>query len=172
MKMQIETSRLLLRPFLLSDAIANFEMDSNPNVLRYLPVKAHTDIQQSYQLIEHILSQYKENGIGRVAVVLKETNEFIGWSGFKFITEPMNNHQDFYELGYRFQEKHWGKGYATEAAQACVTYGFEVLKLKVIYAIAYANHVASQSVLKKSGFQFVETFMENGELHHWLECRD
>lgn len=171
MKMQIETPRLLLRPFRLSDAAANFKMDSNPNVLKYLPIEPHTDIQQSIAVIRNVLQQYDNFGIGRVAVELKATGEFIGWSGFKFHTKTMNNHQNFYELGYRFQEEHWGKGYATEAAKACMQYGFEVLNYDIVYAIAYANHIGSLSVLKKVGFEFVETFMEVGELHHWLECQ-
>lgn len=171
MKMQIETPRLLLRPFQLSDAVANFKMDKNPNVLKYLPVEPHHDIEQSIAVVKHVIQQYDDFRIGRVAVELKTTGEYIGWSGFKFHTTIMNNHKDFYELGYRFQEEHWGKGYATEAAQACMKYGFDVLKLDVIYAVAYATHTASLSVLKKVGFQFVETFMEDGELHHWLECR-
>ena len=172
MKMQIETPRLLLRPFQLSDASANFKMDSNPNVIKYLPVEPHVDIEQSIALVKNVIQQYEDFGIGRVAVELKETGEYIGWSGFKLHTDVMNNHKDFYELGYRFQEEYWGKGYATEAAKACMKYGFEVLKLDVIYAVAYANHSASLSVLKKAGFQFVETFMEDGELHHWLKCRN
>lgn len=169
--MQIETPRLLLRPFQLSDAADNFEMDSNPNVIKYLPIEPHSNIKQSIEVVKHVIKQYEENGIGRVAVVLKETGKYIGWSGFKLITKPMNNHQNFIELGYRFAEAYWGKGYATEAAEACMKYGFEILKYDVIYAVAYANHVASQSVLQKVGFRFIETFMDENVLHNWYECK-
>ena len=88
--MRIETLRLRLRPFQLSDAAGNFKMDSNPNVLKYLPVELHRDIQQSVNLVKNVLEQYENYGIGRVAVELKSTGEYIGWSGFKFHTEIIN----------------------------------------------------------------------------------
>jgi hypothetical protein len=61
------------------------------------------------------LIQYIQNAIGRYAVILKETNEFIGWAGLKFITEPENDHLNFYEMGIDY-EKSFGKGYGYEAA--------------------------------------------------------
>lgn len=107
MKMPIETERLLLRELLLSDADGMYELDSNPNVHVFLGNKPVLSIEESIDQIKNIQKQYEDFGIGRWAVILKETNEFLGWSGIKFITTEINNHKDFYEIGYRFIEKHW-----------------------------------------------------------------
>lgn len=170
MKMRIETPRLLLRPIIEADAAAMFEMDSNPKVLTYIPIVPQTDIRQSQRIVQHVQKQYQEHGIGRVAVVLKETNEFVGWSGFKWITEHINGRTEFHELGYRFLERHWGKGYATESAKACLEYAFNVLEFPVIYAYAAAEHFDSQKVLTKVGFKFIETFDDGSGPCHWYKC--
>ena len=56
-----------------------------------------------------IRQQYIDNGIDRWAIINKETNDFIGWTGLKFVTETTNNHINFYDLGYRLIEKYWAK---------------------------------------------------------------
>jgi len=61
--------------------------------------------------------------------------EGIGWAGLKYFREPLNKHVNFYELGYRFKRKHWGKGFATEASTAILDYGFKNLNADKIYAI-------------------------------------
>ncbi|MFT6148037.1 MAG: RimJ/RimL family protein N-acetyltransferase [Saprospiraceae bacterium] len=162
-----ETERLILRKIKLFDASAMFEMDSNPNVLKYLTIDKIKSIEVSKQHILNIQYQYEKCGVGRLAVVLKSTDEFIGWSGLKYIKEPINNHKNIFDLGYRFLERHWGKGYATEAAQASLDYGFNTLNLKKIHAITMSDHTDSQSVLKKIGFQFQNIFSEKGFPHHW-----
>ncbi len=113
-----------------------FELDSNPNVHIFVGKKPVKHIDESRSSIEYIQQQYKDFGIGRWAVILKETNEFLGWSGIKFITNEINNHKDFYEIGYRFIEKHWGKGYATEAGKAFVNYAFNEMNVDALYASA------------------------------------
>ena len=101
MKNPIETERLILRKLLLSDVEGMFELDSNPNVHLFLGNNPVKNIQESIDMIENIQKQYVNFGTGRWAVVLKETNEFIGWSRIKYITDEINNHKNFYELGYR-----------------------------------------------------------------------
>lgn len=90
MKKSIETERLLLRELTISDADAMFELDSNPNVHVFVGKKPVQNIDESILQIENILQQYKDFKTGRWAVVLKETNEFLGWSGIKFITNEIN----------------------------------------------------------------------------------
>ena len=59
------------------------------------------------------------------AVIEKESGLFIGWSGFKYYKDGVNNHSNYYDLGYRFIPEYWGKGYATETCVAWMKYGFE-----------------------------------------------
>ncbi|WP_317039135.1 GNAT family N-acetyltransferase [Flavobacterium sp. Root901] len=172
MKDPIETERLVLRELLLSDAEVMFELDSNPNVHLYLGNKPFTKIEESKAQIENIQKQYKDFGTGRRAVILKETNEFIGWSGIKFITNEINNHQSFYEIGYRFIEKHWNKGYATEAGKAFIDHAFRKMKVDAIYAYADEGNQNSRKTLEKLGLRFVNSFEYEGETQVWYELNN
>ncbi|KIC02882.1 GNAT family acetyltransferase [Flavobacterium sp. JRM] len=172
MKTSIETERLLLREFLTTDDEGMFELDSNPNVHRYVGNKPVTHIDESRAYIKNVLQQYQDNGTGRWAVVLKETNTFIGWSGIKFITDTINNHQNFYEIGYRFIEEYWGKGYATEAGKAFIDYAFNEMKVDAIYAYADAGNSGSRSILEKLGLQYTNSFMLDGDEEVWYELKN
>ncbi len=172
MKNPIETERLILREFELSDADGMFELDSNPNVHLFVGNRPVKHIEESIDYIKIVQKQYAAFGIGRWAVVLKETNEFIGWSGIKYITDEINNHKNFYEIGYRFIEKHWGKGYASEAGKAFVDYAFNEMKVEKLYAYADAGNENSRKVLEKLGFHFVNSFEYNEELEVWYELKN
>jgi RimJ/RimL family protein N-acetyltransferase len=165
----IETERLLLRELMPADDKAMFELDSDAEVHRYLGSKPIQSIEESQQVIQFIRDQYKTNGIGRWAVVDKQTQNFIGWAGLKFITEPINNHVNYYDLGYRFIRKYWGKGFAFESARAVLKFGFETMQLEEIYAMAELGNTASQNVLTKAGLQFVETFTWQAETMRWYK---
>jgi RimJ/RimL family protein N-acetyltransferase len=154
-----------------SDAEGIFELDSNPEVHRYLGNDPVTSREQCHAAIAHIMGQYERNGIGRWAVILKETEEFIGWAGLK-LESNVNGHEQFYDLGYRFIQKHWGKGYASEAAQAWVDYGFNVMKLEKINAFIDADNVASRKVIEKVGLKFIETFDYEGTEETWYEMKN
>jgi RimJ/RimL family protein N-acetyltransferase len=158
MKFYIETERLILRDILPTDDVSFFEMDSNPEVHMYLGNKPSTNIEQTREMIANIRQQYIDNGIGRWTVIEKESGNFIGWSGLKFIKEYENNHINFYDVGYRLMPKYWGKGYATESAKAAITYGFSELNLYIIYGMAHEDNKASRGALEKCGLKFIEKF--------------
>jgi len=107
-------------------------MDNNPNVHRYLWNKPTQKIEETIEIITFVRKQYVDNGIGRFAMISKETNEFMGWAGLKFNTEMVNNKTNFYDIGYRLDENFWGKGYASEASFAWLKYAYETLKIKTI----------------------------------------
>ncbi|WPO79142.1 GNAT family N-acetyltransferase [Flavobacterium sp. KACC 22761] len=172
MKNPIETERLLLREFLLSDADGMFELDSNPKVHLFLGNNPVKKPEESIEYIYFVQKQYKDFGTGRWAVILKETNEFLGWSGIKFITDEINGHKNFYEIGYRFLEKHWGKGYATEAGRAFVDYAFNEMKVDALYAFADAGNENSRKILEKLGLQYVNSFEYEGETEVWYEMKN
>ena len=114
MNLIIETERLILRPLKLSDAEAMFAMDNNPNVHKYLWQNSTQNLEETIKIIEYVQKQYVENNIGRFATILKPTGEFIGWTGIKFVNEqPENGNINFYDYGYRLDEKFWNKGYAS-----------------------------------------------------------
>ncbi len=163
---QIETKRLILRPVIEADIQDFFELDSNPDVHRFLGSKPVKTMAESEAMIATILDQYKKFDIGRLAVILKDTNEFIGWSGLKY-EQNLRKEFNYYDLGYRFKQQYWGKGYATETAFASLDYGFNDLKLQEINAAAAINHIASNIILKKIGMQPSGTFEYDDDLCNW-----
>ncbi len=158
MKINIETPRLLLREMRLEDAAGMFELDSNPNVLKYIYHPPQTHISESVKVIEYVLEQYEAFGIGRWAMILKETGEFVGWTGLKMMTKSMNGHVNYLDLGYRLCERFWGQGYATESAIASRDYAFDVLKAEKICGITALENLGSQRILKKVGMTQLENF--------------
>lgn len=169
MEIFAETERLILRALLPIDAEMLFELDSDIDVHQYLGRKPVKSIHQSISDIEFIRKQYIDNGIGRWAVIEKESGQFIGWGGLKFITETCNNQINYYDLGYRFIKRYWGKGYATETAKASLKYGFQMLNVPKIIAIADVENNSSIKVLEKAGLRKIETFNYDGRLHHWMK---
>ena len=169
MRILLETERLILRELEYIDENDLFEMDSDPEVHLYIennPVKTIDEIQKAIKMLK---KQYKENGIARWAVVDRSTNECIGWAGLKYFNQPLNNHINFYELGYRFKKKHWGKGFATESSTAILDFGFANLNVDKIFAITDPKNVNSKKVLSKLGFDFKETFDYEGNQTDWFE---
>lgn len=169
MKIFVETDRIVMRELMLSDGPLMFEMDSDPEVHLYLGNKPNTQLSQSEEDIRFIRKQYEDNGIGRWAVIDKESNEFVGWGGLKFITIETNNRNHFYEVGYRFLRRHWGKGYATESTKAALKYAFEELRLAQVYAMAEKENAGSRHALQKSGFKITEQFDHEGVTCDWFE---
>ena len=172
MNLILETDRLILREMKLSDAEALFEMDSNPMVHQYLWNKPLTDISEVHSYIKLVRAQYLQNNIGRFVVILKETNELMGWAGLKFNTEMVNNKSNFYDIGYRLNEKFWGKGYASEASYAWMDYGFNVMKIKIMEAAAHTENIASNIILQKIGLKMTETYLEDGVSWNWYELNN
>jgi len=174
MDILLETKRLILRPIEMSDASDLFELNKNPNVHKYLWQKPEQDIDESIKVIEYVQRQYKENNIGRFATILKETGEFIGWTGIKFVNDHVENgNTNFYDYGYRLDEKFWNKGYATEATQFWLDYGFKEMKIEVMNAYTHSENGASNHILQKAGMHFMEDYLDtNGVLWKWWQMKN
>jgi RimJ/RimL family protein N-acetyltransferase len=167
----VVTERLLLREIIPEDVDDFFDMDKEPAVHQYLGNKPVKRKEQMVEVIAFIRNQYVENGIGRWAVVEKESNKFIGWAGLKLVKETLNNHQHYYDLGYRLNSNYWGRGYASEAARASLQYGFETMKLKEIFAAAHVDNIASNRILSGLGFVLQNTFYYEEELNNWYSIQ-
>jgi len=166
---RIETDRVLIREINAGDVEGMFELDSDKEVHKFLGNKPFVTIKQSEDQIGFIQRQYAEYGIGRWAVLDKATNEFIGWTGFKWMKDTINHHSNYHDFGYRLKRKFWGKGLATESALAAMNYGMETLGLNDIYAMTDVNNMASRHVLEKIGMQYIETFPYDGD-PFWTEA--
>lgn len=172
MKFHIETKRLILRDIQTTDVDAMFELDSNPLVHKYLGNNPITSRAEAKTIIGFIMSQYKDRGIGRFAVIEKSSGDFIGWSGLKYNTgdsEALGDKRDFYDIGYRLIPKYWGKGYATESAKAALDFGFNTLQLPLICGAAEVDNIASNTILLNLGLQYKSVFQYNNKPINWYE---
>lgn len=153
----IETERLLLRCFTIEDAGLIYDLNLDPDVIRYTHDQIN-NLDHARQILEQtILPQYVLYNHGRWAVHLKPQLEFIGWCGLKYFPQ-----RDEIDLGYRFKKQYWGKGYATEAAYACIKYGFEKLNIRRIIGRALPENTASLHVLEKCRMTFLTEEIVDG----------
>ena len=145
-----QTPRLILRRFTESDAPLVLQLNSDPEIVKYVHEPTlKTEAQAKKILLDIILPQYKNN-LGRWAIHTINNMDFIGWCGLKYRPEL-----DEIDLGYRLMQKAWGKGYATEAAQHSLDHGFNNLNLKLITGRAHIENLASIKVLEKIGMDFI-----------------
>ena len=147
----LQTPRLILRQFTLDDAGLLLALNSNPEVLKYLHEPLLETEEQALHVLQNIILPQYKNNLGRWAIHLKATNEFIGWCGLKYLAEL-----DEIDLGYRLMQEFWGKGYAFEAAKHTVDYGFNQLYLKKIVGRAHIDNAASLKILEKTGMQYIK----------------
>ncbi|WP_414568649.1 GNAT family N-acetyltransferase [Nostoc sp. CCY 9925] len=146
--MKLETSRLLMREFLEIDSQAVFTYQSEPLYLLYShwTHRNHKDVREFVQMfINQQLEQPRTNF--QLAVVLKTENRLIGNCGIR-VNDPELREAN---IGYELNPQYWGQGYATEAAQAILKFGFEELKMHRIWSWCVAENIASFRVLEKIG---------------------
>lgn len=151
MQFIFETPRLLLRYFTIEDAPLIYELNSDPDIVKYVHEPVLQNVEQAIKILtQNILPQYILN-VGRWAVHQKDDKKFIGWCGIKYIPKS-----GIYDLGYRFLKTAWNKGYATEAARHTILYGINTLKISVITAMVHIENIASIKVLEKTGMRFIK----------------
>lgn len=144
---EIETERLRIQPFRMEDAVEQHRIVyGDPEVMRYLGDGTTRTIEQVERAFQFFHNHDAQNGYSLWSVQLKDTNQLIGHCGLFHIPKP-----DAVEVAYGFGKDFWGKGYATEAARACLRYGFETVKLDEIIGLTYPENQPSQHVLRKIG---------------------
>ncbi|MCT4619858.1 MAG: GNAT family N-acetyltransferase [Marinisporobacter sp.] len=143
-----ETDRLLLRTLKHEDLDFVMNFWGNEEVMKYCGNNGSREREQ--KAIEFYIKLQKEKGFSTYAVILKENSEVIGACGFN---PTKDDHK--IELIYHFAIKYWGKGFATEAANACINYARENLKINKIIASIHPRNLVSKKVLEKLGFKFI-----------------
>ena len=147
----IETKRLLLRPFQENDAEAFFACCQNPNLGNNAGWAPHKTLNESREILHGAF--IGQEGIW--AVTLKDTQQLIASIGI--VPDPKRENPQVRMLGYWLDEPYWGKGYMSEAVQAVLNYGFNELQLSLITANCYPHNKRSQQVLKRNGFIYEGT---------------
>lgn len=144
----IESSRLKLRELTVADASHFYDLNNDPEVIKYTGDPPFENVEAAWNFLKNY-DQYALYGYGRWAVESKETGEFLGWCGLKYVLSLGET-----DIGFRFFRRYWGRGYATEAVRACIKYGFEKLSLTKIAGRAMTANKASIRVLEKAGLRF------------------
>lgn len=146
----LETKRLLLKFPTKDDLPELLKLRTNPEVMRYIG-DGHIQTQNQVEEFLTLAIGYQERyGMGFCSVFEKSTNQFIGQAGLGHL--GLDETQNEFEIAYRLLPEYWGKGYGTELAKALVNWGFTHLEVKKLIAVTHPNNIASQQVLKKTGF--------------------
>jgi [ribosomal protein S5]-alanine N-acetyltransferase len=156
----LETSRLILRDFVQSDWQGIHSYASDPEVVRYLPFGPNTeDDTKNYLQIEIKAHRKRNRQHFALAIALKEDKQFIGTCRIS-ITDPNKSEGS---IGFSLIREFWGQGYATEASQKLLEFGFQELKLHRIFATCDPRNNLSARVLVKIGMR-QEGYLKEYEL--------
>lgn len=144
---QIETERLLLRPFTLDDVDAYYTaIRSDADVMRYLPGGKPQPREKAEALIRQFIAGWENSPFGGLAVIHKADDTLIGQAGLMGLPGT-----DKVELFYAFAKTYWGQGLAPEAARAVLRFGFEHAGLEEIVAVFEPGNAGSERVMIKVG---------------------
>ena len=146
-----ETERLIIRNWADGDRALFYEINSDDRVMEFFPMRR--DRAESDALFDRIREQIAETGYGFFAVALKETGDVIGFTG---LNDPYNvdiKPDGTPEIGWRMATRHWGKGYASEAARAMVDIAFDERGHDQVVAFAVAKNHRSTAVMKRIGMR-------------------
>lgn len=145
----LTTDRLTLRPMTMADAGDLFAVFSDPAVVRYWSAEPWTSVAFAQESIGRALDSYRDRSEVRLGIALRDTDALIGTVNLHHFF-PKNRRC---EIGYALGSPHWGKGYATEALEAAIDYGFHELHLNRIEADIDPRNAASAGVLERMGFR-------------------
>jgi ribosomal-protein-alanine N-acetyltransferase len=147
----LETARLRIRALTQDDAPPLHAVVSQPEVMAFLPEDVMSE-EETRQVLSWSIDCYRKNTPAKifkftVAIVLKHTNELIGWCGLG----PLDFDESEIEVYFGLSHDRWGHGYATEAARTLLGYGFDTIGLRRIVAVVDPRNAASVRVIEKSG---------------------
>lgn len=159
--MFFETARLYTREIANEDLIMFCEMQSNPNVMKYIIGKPKT-LEENHEEFRKIQASYQEadNQFLIMAVVDKQNNQFIGTCAV------IGN-----EIGYRLNECYWGNGFGKEILEGLIQFCFKIKALDHVTAIVSSKNTASVRILDHSKLHFVEEYADQytGDLERRYE---
>ncbi|MFB0627061.1 GNAT family N-acetyltransferase [Streptomyces sp. AB3(2024)] len=144
---ELRTDRLVLRRWRESDLEPWAAMNADPEVREHLG--GLLTRQQSDAVVAGMRADFDARGFGWWALEARETGEFLGRAGL----DTVDGGLPFagVDVGWRLVRSAWGNGYATEAARACLAFGFETLGLPEIIATTTVRNLRSQAVMRRIG---------------------
>jgi len=156
----LQTPRLLLREFNPQDAAALEPVLGDPVAMEWYPEPLDRRGVESW--IRRNLDRYQRNGHGLWAMLLKDSGELIGDCGCTIQDVEGKNEM---EVGYHVRRDLWRRGYATEAARACMDYAFSTLGAKRVISMIRPENVPSRRVAEKNGMTCEKIIFWHGYDH-------
>jgi ribosomal-protein-alanine N-acetyltransferase len=145
----LNTSRLLLREMGPADAPAIFAMRSNDSVRRYISRPLMTDIREAEELVQKVMTSYKNKEAIGWAAIHKDKWVYTGSFGYRTIDTPNLRA----EIGGEMDPAFWGKGLAKEAFGEVVRFGLEHMNLHTIEAQVWPENKSAVALLEQFGFE-------------------
>lgn len=158
MPLPIETARLRLRPASPDDLETWHAISRDAEQAWFGEVR--TTLEDARASLDKEARRHERHGFSLWAVELRQAGEMIGVTGLRHLADGPE-----IEVGYRFLERCWGNGYATEAARAAIAFGLDELRLERIVAVTLPGNRASRRVLEKCGLNFVGVMHVYGYAH-------
>ena len=155
---KIDTERLRLRQWCAADREPFAALNADPEVMEFYP--APLGRAESDAMANRCQSLIAERGWGFWAVETKDTQEFIGFVGLHTPAHVLP-FSPCVEVGWRLAAKHWGKGFATEAARGALCVGFERLELPEIVSFTSVGNIRSRAVMERLGMRQAEETFEH-----------
>ena len=155
----LETERLILRTWELTDVEEGYAIWGDKEVMRYFPDATILNREQVLDSIKRGIDHQMKYGYQHWAVILKAENKLIGACGFNHFEDRSDNGYEnlpeTIEMAFHFQKNYWGNGYASEAAEACVDYALDNFSVKRIVAGVNKQNVRSVRILEKLNFIYL-----------------
>ena len=151
--MNLQTTRLFLRPLALSDAPALFEARRDREVMRYWDWPPQKSVSEVEGVISDHFQELADGNILWWAVARSPDGPAIGECDLSQI----DHRNAVAEVGFLFAKRHWGNGYACEAMQAVVDHAFRTMGLTRLWARFHAGNEVSRRLLEKLGFTYEGT---------------
>ncbi len=142
----LETERLILRHLTRGDVDAIFAIIGDPKTMKFYPQTFTREDAERW--VTRSQERYRSDGYGLFAVELKSNGEVIGNCGL--VRQEVEG-EAMLEVGYHFRRDHWGHGYATEAARACMAHAFEQWKAQKVVSLILAENLPSRRVAERNG---------------------
>jgi RimJ/RimL family protein N-acetyltransferase len=155
----LTTPRLTIRQFTVDDVDNLFNLNSDPEVMRFLGRPTPREALRDEIIPFHLGAYQRLDRLGHWAAESAGSSEFLGW--FHFRPGPDGDIANI-ELGYRLRRSAWNRGYATEGSKALIGMGFTDLGVQRVYAHTMTANAGSRHVLEKCGLTLVHTTPYDG----------
>ena len=146
----LQTRRLVFRTWTFNDLGFALDLWGDPQVTRFFDARERLTSKEVRERLAQEIAGQDDHGVQYWPIFLRSSHEHVGCCGLRPYRPPSN----IYEIGFHIRSRHWGNGYATEAAHRVIAYAFEDLNAHGLFAGHNPQNTASRHLLRKLGFRY------------------